>query len=435
VNFFGLEAGSEATGRPRGASRNPWLLVAVGFTALAVSFSVRAVLGLAMPAIGRELGWSRGFLSSVGALALVVMSMTAPFAGRLIDIRGPRLLISGGLLAIALGAALVAVASSPLAFALGFGVVGAVGFAAVGTNVLAAAIAQRFEARRGLATGIGTAGATAGQLLVVPLVAVLMQSLSWRYSFMALAVIGVVLAVLAFRLLPIGPRADGSAQGPKADDESLASDAAALLRIPAFHVLFWSFLLCGFTTTGVIETHFLPYASLCGFPPLPSALAYGVLSAVNMAGMTLAGYLTDRVNRPFLLGSIYLLRAASFYLLLHVAPDIRLLYLFAALFGAVDYSTVPVTVGLVASHVGMRRLGLALGFISGGHALGGAFGALAGGWLFDAVGAYRWLWMGSVGLSVVAGLLVFSLKDRPESSNPFTLPPHENSQRPAAAGR
>jgi len=450
---------ADAAEHGRAVSHNPWLLVAVGFAALAVSFSVRAVLGLAMPAIGLELGWSRGFLSSVGALALLVMAIFAPLAGRTIDVRGPRLLISGGLLAIALGSALVAVASTSLAFTLGFGIVSAIGFTAVATNVLAAAIAQRFEAGRGLATGIGTAGATAGQLLVVPVVAVLLQKMSWRYSFMALALIGVVLAVLAFRLLPGGPRTRAPAAHSGSEDGSFRANAAALLRAPAFHVLFWSFLVCGFTTTGVIETHFLPYANLCGFPPLPSALAYGVLSAVNMAGMALAGYLSDRVNRPLLLGSIYLLRGASFYLLLHVAPDIRLLYLFAALFGAVDYSTVPVTVGLAASHLGMRRLGLALGFISSGHALGAAFGALAGGLLFDAVGNYSWLWTGSLALSTLAGLLVFSLKNHAGSGDqpprPRTdacdsradapdslytpallneLKRNENSQRAAAAG-
>jgi MFS family permease len=397
------------------AFRGPWFLVAVGFAALAVSFSVRAVLGLAMPAIGLQLGWSRSFLSGVGALALVVMALAAPFAGRAIDTRGARLLLAGGLVLIAIGSTVVALASTSLAFTIGFGIISAIGFAGVGTNVLAAAIAQRFQTRRGLATGIGTAGATAGQLLVVPIVALLMQKMSWRYSFLALALIGLLLAVLAFALLPSGARLQSSSVQQAPQDQSLRANVGALLRSRAFHILFWSFLICGLTTTGVIETHLLPYASFCGFPPLPSALAYGVLSAANMICMALAGYLSDRVNRPLLLALIYLVRAASFFLLLHIAPDIRLLYLFAVLFGAVDYSTVPVTVGLAAGHLGMRRLGLALGLISSGHALGAAIGALAGGLLYDAVGSYGWLWSGALALSMLAGLLVLSLDDKPRN--------------------
>lgn len=391
---------------------NPWLLVLVGFAALAVSFSVRAVLGLAMPVIEGDLGWSRSFLSSVGALALVVMGFAAPFAGRIIDESGPRLLMTGGLIAIAVGSGLVALTSSSMIFAVGFGFIAAVGFAAVATNVVASTIAKNLEEGRGLATGIGTSGATAGQLIVVPIVALLIQTATWRYGFGALAVIALMLALLTYFALPRSKRTP-HVHPEAAPRGSMTAGIDALLRIPAFHILFWSFLICGFTTTGVIETHLLPYASFCGFPPLPSATAYGVLSAVNLGGMVLAGFLTDRVHRPTLLGVIYLVRAVSFVLLLHVVPDIRLLYVFVVLFGLVDYSTVPVTVGLATSHLGVERIGLAMGLISGGHALGGALGAFAGGLLFDVSGAYDLLWIGSLALSVMAGLMAFTLSDKP----------------------
>lgn len=391
---------------------NPWLLVMLGFAALAVSFSVRAVLGLAMPVIEIELSWSRSFLSGVGALALLLMAFAAPFAGRIIDQSGVRFLMAAGLVAIATGSGLVALTESAVVFAVGFGIVAALGFTAVGMNVVAAAIAKSLEERGGLATGIATSGATAGQLLVVPVVAILIQTISWRYGFAALSVTALVLAVAAFVLLPRSGRAVDAAAGPL-QRRSMIAGIVALLRVPAFHILFWSFLICGFTTTGVIETHLLPYASFCGFPPLPSATAYGILSAVNLGGMALSGYLTDRVHRPALLGSIYLVRAASFVLLLYIAPDIRLLYVFVVLFGLVDYSTVPVTVSLGASHLGIDRIGLAMGLVSGGHALGGALGAVAGGLLFEVTGAYGWLWMVSVMLSALAGLLVFSIRDKP----------------------
>lgn len=386
-----------------------WVIVLVGFATLAVSFSVRTVLGLAMPVIERDVGWARSFLSGVGALALLVMAFAAPIAGRIIDRNGPRLLMSGGMLTVAVGAGLVSITRSPVVFAIGFGIVAAVGFTAVATNVVASAIAKSFSERRGLAIGIGTSGATGGQLLVVPIVAVLMQSSSWRYGFGALATCALVLAVAAFALLP------STAGTAAVRQPSMLSGMGALLRSPAFHILFWSFLICGFTTTGVIETHLLPYASFCGFLPLPSAAAYGVLSAVNLGGMVLAGYLVDRVHRPMLLGSIYLVRAVSFVLLLYVAPDIRLLYIFVVLFGLVDYSTVPVTVGLAVSHLGIQRIGLAMGLISGGHALGGAFGALAGGLFYDITGAYGLLWTGSLAVSVLAALLVFTLDDKPNA--------------------
>ncbi|MGO4835602.1 MFS transporter, partial [Rhizobiaceae sp. 2RAB30] len=116
---------------------------------------------------------------------------------------------------------------------------------------------------------------------------------------------------------------------------------------------------------------------------------------------------------PALLGGIYLVRAASFVLLFYVAPDIRLLYVFVVLFGLVDYATVPVTASLAVSHLGIDRIGLAMGLISGGHALGGALGALFGGMLFDGTGGYGWLWFVSLAFSALAALLVFTLQEKP----------------------
>lgn len=89
----------------------------------------------------------------------------------------------------------------------------------------------------------------------------------------------------------------------------------------SIHALFWSYVICGFTTSGVIETHFVPYAILCGFPPVTGATAFSLLMAVNFGGVVLAGWLSDRVHRPMLLGSIYILRGLTFFLLMNITND------------------------------------------------------------------------------------------------------------------
>jgi len=261
----------------------------------------------------------------------------------------------------------------------------------------------------GLATGIATSGATAGQLVVVPLLALLLDSVDWRWSFLALS-LGSLAMVPCVLLVLRGTDSDAPASHAEAR-EPLRHRLGFLLRSPVFHLLFWSFVICGFTTTGVIETHLLPYAAACGFPPLPSATAYGLLSGVNLAGMVAAGWLTDRVNRPLLLAAIYVARGLSFILLLHIAADIRLLFIFAVVFGLFDYSTVPPTASLVASHLGLRIMGLAMGMISAGHALGGALGAFLGSWLFDLFARYDWVWLLSIGFALIAGFLVLLLRE------------------------
>src|SRR5262249_3085137 len=159
-----------------------------------------------------------------------------------------------------------------------------IGFGLVASHVVSTAVGQRFERGRGLAVGIATSGSTAGQLAIVPLVALLLTTTGWRWSFVAIGARCAAMAVFALRTLPArSPPGQGrSDAGPQA---SFGRDLASIVRRPAFHILFWSYFVCGYTTSGVIETHFLPYASFCGFGPVPSATAYGLLSAVNLAGM------------------------------------------------------------------------------------------------------------------------------------------------------
>jgi len=392
---------------PSQPSIQNWLIVAFGFTALALAFSTRAALGLIMPVWQSELGWSSSFISSAGAAALIVMAIVAPFAGRLVDRKTPQFVMSLGLVCIGIGSAIVAAASNKIVFIIGYSGFCAVGFGIVATHVVSTAVVRVFDKNQGLATGIATSGATGGQFLVVPLIAVLLVYGSWRWSFAVLSVSALLMVPLILWLMGRANTKDNVTDSTIPDRSSITEDLEFVLSKPTFHILFWSYLICGFTTTGVIETHFLPFASHHGFPPISSATAYGVLSAVNLFGMILAGWLSDRVNRQILLASIYLLRALTFILLANVpGAGLESLFLFSVLFGVVDYSTIPVTVSLVASHVGRRVMGLAMGLIAAGHAVGGALGSFLGGYLFDAIGNYEMLWTASLWLAVGAGAMV-----------------------------
>ena len=392
----------------------PWLVVGFGFLVLALSYSGRATLGLVMPTVEQDMGWSRTFLSGTAAASLIVMAVLAPLAGVLVDRHGPRMALIVGTFIIGVGSLVVAVSDSRLGFVLTFGGVAAIGHGVAAYHVVSTAVAQLFSKNLGLATGIATSGSTAGQFLIVPLIASVLVVYGWRWSFVVVGIACLVLVPVLWRLLPRhGPRAV-VARGKVGGRSRLSADLRHVLRRPAFHVLFWSFFICGYTTTGIIETHLLPFAAFCGFGPVPSASAYGILSAVNMVGMILVGWLTDRMHRPLLLGLIYLLRGLTFVLLINLgaSADYGTLILFAVLFGAVDYSTVPVTASLVESHIGLHVMGLAMGLIAAGHSVGAALGAFLGGYLFDLHAQYDWVWISSIVLAVLAGLLVFTLRDR-----------------------
>lgn len=402
---------------------NPWVVVWLCFAVLSIVMSARQVVAIMTDDWTKTLGWSKTFIGTGQSVALVMIAIVAPIAGNLADRYGARVMLTLGLLVVAAGLLLFAAFPVAALYIVGYGLVGGVGFATANMHLISTAVAKLFTEQRGLATGIANSGATAGQFITVPLVTAGLAYVSWRWSILAVAVVCLVMAVVIWVALkpPAGSEAEDKAVLAE-PQEALWTRLKFLVTNPTFQILYWSFFICGVTTTGAIETHFLPYAAFCGFPPVPASGVYGAVMAINLAGMFLSGWLTDRVNRPLLLGSIYIVRSFSFLVLMQVGTSYEMLILFAFIYGIFDYSTVPPTASLAASHLGLKIMGLAMGLISGGHALGGALGSFMGGYLFDLFARYTEMWWAAFGTAVLAGIMVYFLKED-RSRKGFILAP------------
>jgi MFS family permease len=364
-----------------------------------------------MDPLEKELGWSRSTTSAAASLAQIFMAAAAPIVGNLVDRFGARFLLSSGLAAVGGGIVLAAGAHTPWQFYLAYSVIAGIGFGTAATHVASTIVSLNFTARRGLAVGVATAGATGGQLVVIPILARVLEHTDWRTSYIAIGISALAFVPVVFLL--IRPRAADIAARleRRAESDPMTERLWFLMRSPTFHLLFWSYFICGITTSGVIEAHLIPYSVFCGFPLAASSDAFGLLMAFNLGGMVLAGWLSDRMNRPLLLGAIYILRGLSFVILMFIAGDPVLLVTFAVVFGVFDYSTVPVTASLAASHLGLKIMGLSMGMLTAGHALGAAVGAQMGGVLFDALATYQWTWIVALITALLAGVLCFVIRE------------------------
>ena len=389
---------------PRG-----WVIVLFIFLALGMVFSARSALGLIMPTWEQDLGWDRTFISSGGSIVLVFMTLISPLAGNLLDRIGPRPVVAGALLCVGASIFSTSLMTQPWQFILLFCVIGGLGYGSLAAPQASATIAQIFGEHRGLATGIATSGASGGLLLMIPLLALLVEWAGWRAAFAGFGIFIMALAPIAWLLITPASRSVHNATG--GGEAALTARLGLLCGNTTFWLLFFGFVLCGFTTSGVIEVHLIPYAMSCGYPRIESATALGILSGANMCGMIFAGYLADKVNRPLLLGAIYFFRALSFLILMQITGNPELLFLFAIMFGIFDYSTMPVLASLVSTHIGVRVMGLTLGLLFGGHSAGAAAGAFIGGYVFDNFQSYDWVWIVSIGLAFLAAVLSWLIRE------------------------
>lgn len=398
----------EADTNPKG-----WIVVGALFLMLGIVITGRNSLGLMMPFWQADMGWSYGFVATAGAAMLTTMAISAPVAGLMLDKYGARTVYSIGMCLVGVAFILCSMMTEPWQLLLLFSVMGGMGFSAISPSAVSTTIARYFDKKLGLATSVAASGSTGGQLLLMPLLAALVTTFAWRPSFLTLGVAILVTALLVQFLVKDGSARSRGAGAPPA--VRLSATLRTLTRDKTFWLLAGGFVICGFTTVGVIKVHLIPYAVSCGFPPMESATAYGVMSLFSMVGMIVYGTLSDRFHRPTLLASIYFLRALTFIVLMYIPGSSPILFTFAVLFGIFDYATFPLVASLVASHVGRHVMGITMGLIFAGHSLGGAAGSFMGGYLFELFARYDWVWMVSVGLAALAGVLtLFIAENRPQ---------------------
>lgn len=409
---------------PRG-----WFIVFVLFSAISFSFSARMSLPVLIPGWETEFGWSRTLMTLGAATIMIIMGSVAPFAGHLLDKFGPRYLVAGGMIlsgtAVAVSA-LMGTDALPLTatwvfFAI-YCIMSAVGYGMISLPVVTATIARNFDENRGLATSIGTSGVGGGQLIFIPVIAWAITAIGWRPTLAAFGLVIVLIGIGSFFLLDNDqPDAKPESGGLKIS-ATLGAKLAYIFSNPVFWLLGGAYVICGFTTAGVVKVHLIPYAKACGFNLTTGAAATGILAGFDMVGMLISGYLTDKMSRPLLLGSVYFLRALTFIMLFFVTDNVALLFAFAVIFGTLDFATVPPTAGLVASHMGVNTMGLTMGVMFLGHSLGGALGSVTGGWMFDTFARYDWVWIIALGLALLAAVLSWSVPEKRESSPAGPLP-------------
>lgn len=401
-----------------------WVVAAVAFLALVGAAGFRAAPSVLMVPITDEFGWSRSVLSAAVGINLLLFGLTAPFAAALMERFGIRRVTTIALTVVAAGSALSVLVTSPWQILLTWGLLIGLGTGSMAL-VFAAMVTDRwFVARRGLVSGILTAGSATGQLIFLPVVAWLAEGAGWRTASLvvaggALAVVPLVARFLRDRPSDVGVLPYGATEEPAA--RAVVGNPArravqALLdaaRVRTFWALVVGFAICGATTNGLVGVHFVPSAHDHGMPQTTAATLLAVVGIFDIAGTIASGWLTDRVDPRLLLGAYYAFRGVALLFLPTLLSDALhpSIVVFVVVYGLDWVATVPPTIALCREVFGDRGP-LVFGWVFAAHQIGAGVASVAAGAIRDATGEYTAAWFGAAGLCAVAAVLSVGIARR-----------------------
>ncbi len=371
-----------------------WVIAAVTFLAMLTTSAALGLPGAMLQPLSKEFGWSTDQLSSVFAVRFALFGLLGPFAAVFIARYGLRRVMVAAASFIALAMALATQVTQLWHLFVLWGLVLGCG-TGLTALVLGAMVANRwFTARRGLVVGLLAASTATGQLIFLPIAAWLIEHVGWRYAVIPVFVACVVVGALVLLLIQDSPKAMGLRAYGEVDGPTPPAPAGPpvplnfmgpfivlreAIRNRTFWILAGTFFICGLSTNGLVQTHFI---SLCGDNGLTAVPAAGVLSmmgAFDLVGTTLSGYLSDRFDNRKLLFWYYGLRGLSLFWLPYSTYTLYGLSMFALFYGLDWIATVPPTVKLAAQAFGKERAGLVFGWIFATHQLGAAVAAYGAG--------------------------------------------------------
>lgn len=273
-----------------------WYIVGMAFLSLFIGASTGGfTFGILLPAMSADLAWSTSAIVAASSLSSIAAAVVGPFLGRVVDRRGPRLVLV--LSIIGMGVALVTsgLASQPWQFYLSFGLLSGVARSALQSVIPAALIANWFVRRRSTAYGAAAMGPPVANVLLPPLVAAVVGAMGWQAGWMGLGLLCIALglapALLIVRrrpedigLQPDGDQTEAATPGPTPRSQLPSSvdwTAREAIHSPAFWMVAAGLALI-LLAPNVSIVFLFSYLSAKGMAPAAAAAAISAVSAMQV---------------------------------------------------------------------------------------------------------------------------------------------------------
>lgn len=402
----------------------------IAFFSIIVAGIVMASSGVFLTPFENEFGWDRPTISLAFGICLFFYGVSGPFMAALLEVLGLKkmMLVSMATLLFGLLSTYLMNQSWQLIFI--WGIIIGLG-SGLFLTVLSPYVANHwFKEKRGLATGILTASTAMGQLILLPVLAIIIETYSWRWAIGLIIALSIIMFIIIFLfmknspkelgILPYGQQEELEESNEKQKGNPITLAFRGLfdaVKAKEFWLLAGSFFICGLSTSGLIGTHFISYCISFGIPFVTAASLLSFMGVFNLVGTTISGWLSDRFDNRWLLFWYYMFRGGSLVLLPFalMSGNMTWIIVFTIFYGLDWVATVPPTINLSRQFFGLQKSAIIYGWIFASHQVGAAVAAFGGGIIYQYFNTYTWAFFMSGVFCVLASLFVIVVKKHPST--------------------
>lgn len=383
-----------------------WLIIGIAFVTMAIGVTSRTAFSLLLPPLVDEFDWDRGLTAGAFSFGFLASAVISPIVGRVVDRRGPLVVIESGVLLLTLGLLLAPAIRSPWHLYATLGVLVGGGANLMSFTAHSLFLPNWFVRRRGLAISIAFSGVGVGAIALLPWLQTIIIQEGWRASCWAMAlvvlfVLGPINLLVRRRPEDMGLLPDGTNGLAKTDDTRRRTNIVdavwantewTLARALRTRRFWWIAVgyFCGLVAWYAVQVHQTKYLVEIGFAPLVAAWALGIVSAVAIPGQIGLGALSDRVGREWVwtIGCFGFAICYAALIALQHAPAQWLLYVMVLSQGFLGYALTSVMGAIVAEIFEGPHYGTIFGTLTVALIAGGATGPWMAGAIHDARGSY-----------------------------------------------
>ena len=350
------------------ALANPWVQLFIGVICMACVANLQYGWTLFVNPIDAKYHWGRSAIQVAFTIFVLIETWLIPVEGYLVDRFGPRWVVLGGAILVALAWVINSSADS-LAVLYVAAALGGIGTGCVYGTCVGNAL-KWFPGRRGLAAGITAAGFGAGAAITIGPIAALINSAGYEQAFLVFGLVqGGIVFVMGWLLLAPPPQL--VAVKVKPNQSAYGYTPTEVLRSPVFYVLYLMFVLIaagGLTMAASMA----PIAKDLKIDKVPVELFGLAMPALVFAlsldrvfdgvGRPFFGWLSDQIGREYTMALAFFIGALALLTLSQSGSNPVVFVLVTALYFGVYgeiFSLFPATQGdtfgskFAASNAGM----------------------------------------------------------------------------------